>query len=287
MGDRAQVVQVVGDAPAVVLLHGWPVTSAHWRFVVPALVEAGHRAVVIALPGLGSESTLSNRQGPYDKLSLVQEIRAIVDNPANGIASFALIGHDWGATVAWLLAAEMGQRVTHLVLEEEIPPGVEVVIPEPGLSHYPNWHGQYLRTPGLAETELVGREETFYRKFLEESAGPAGLDPNALEDYISAYQSAGQLEATIGLYRSSDIDAKSVRRAKGKIETPVLTIGGEYGLGNAVHKTFAALSEGVNVRHLNVLEAGHYPAEQVSELVIPTLLAYLKNVKTERLEGEK
>jgi pimeloyl-ACP methyl ester carboxylesterase len=276
MGDPAQVVQVVGDGPAVVLLHGWPVTSAHWRFIVPALVEAGHRAVVIDLPGLGSESTSSNRQGPYDKPSLVKEVRAIVDNPANGIASFALIGHDWGATVAWLLAAEMGERVTHLVLEEEIPPGVDVVIPEPGLSHYPNWHGQYLRTPGLAETELVGREETFYRKFLEESAGPAGLDPNALEDYISAYQSAGQLEATIGLYRSGDLDAEAVQGAKGKIETPVLTIGGEYGLGNSVHQTFAALSEGANVRHLNVLGAGHYPAEQVPELVIPTLLAYLR-----------
>lgn len=280
MGDRAQVVQVVGDGSAVVLLHGWPVTSAHWRFVVPALVDAGHRAIVVALPGLGSESSLSNSPGAYDKPSLVREVRAIVDNPANGAASFALIGHDWGATVAWLLAAEMGQRVTHLVLEEEILPGVDVVIPEPGRSHYPDWHGQYLRTPGLAEAELVGREEAFYRKFLEESAGPTGLDSIALEDYLSAYQSAGQLEATIGLYRSSDVDAEAVRRAKGKIETPVLTIGGEYGLGDAVHQTFAALSEGANVRHLNVLGAGHYPAEQVPELVIPTLLAYLKSVET-------
>ena len=56
-----------GAGPAVVLMHGWPVTAYHWRHTVPALVAAGYRAITVELRGLGGTSVGS---GPFDKETL-------------------------------------------------------------------------------------------------------------------------------------------------------------------------------------------------------------------------
>lgn len=99
-----------GSGPAVVLLHGWPVTSFHWRLTVPALVEKGFRAVTIDLRGLGAST---GGAPDYAKETLARDVIGVLGQV--GVDSFAVVGHNWGGTVAYLLAAAWRDRVRALV----------------------------------------------------------------------------------------------------------------------------------------------------------------------------
>lgn len=270
MVERARVVEDRGSGEVVLLLHGWPVTALHWRFLIPALLAAGRRVIVVGLPGLG---VLEAAIGPYDKQTLARDVRGLVDRV--GLDRFAVVGHDWGGTVGYLLARDVGSRVRMLVVEEEIPPGSEATIPEPGRSHYPTWHGPFLRSRGLAEALVPGREDVLYRTFLIESAGPTPLDSTALNAYVTAYSTLQALTATLGYYRTAREDAAAMREhASEPLVAPVLTIGGEFGMGTAVADAWSAV--GTQVQHLQVPRAGHYPLEQSPDVVLPALISHLR-----------
>jgi pimeloyl-ACP methyl ester carboxylesterase len=261
-------IEDVGAGSVVLLLHGWPVTIYHWRHTSPALVAAGLRPIAVELEGLGS----SSQGGPFDKEALARNVIRLVDRP--GVDSFAILGHDWGGTVGYLLAADLPRRVTRLVVEEEMLPGIETTIPEPGAQYYPHWHGPFLRVPGLAEALVPGREDAFYGAFLRESAGPVPLPDDALATYIDAYRAPSTVGATVGYYRTAAADAEAVRRrAATPLAMPVLTIGGEFGMGRAVATSFGTVAS--RVEHRQVAGAGHYPAEQRPDEVNATLVKFL------------
>jgi pimeloyl-ACP methyl ester carboxylesterase len=265
----AQVIQDEGSGPAVVLLHGWPVTPSHWRHVIPPLLDTHHRVLTVVTPGLAGGRDVRTT---YAKEAVADAVLQALDG--QGLTSFALIGHDWGATVAYLLAADNGGRVSALVAEEEIPPGVATGIPEPGRSHYPTWHGPFLRSPGLAEALLPGREDAFHRAFLNQSAGRDPLEAAVLDEYVAAYRGEDALAATLGYYRSVEADIRAVRRrAASPLATPTLTVGGELAMGTAVRDAFGSLAR--QVQHVQVPNAGHYPLEQAPVLVLPTLTCFL------------
>ncbi|MER7251303.1 alpha/beta hydrolase [Kribbella sp. NPDC000426] len=178
-----------------------------------------------------------------------------------GLDRFALIGHDWGASVALLLAAARPEAVNAIVIEEEILPGIDVALPAPGAEHYPAWHGPFNRTPGLAEQLVPGREDAYYGTFLRQSAGPAGLAPDTVRAYIDAYTTYDALEAGLGYYRTRADDIADVQRLQqNPIHTPVLAIGGRYAMGTAVADGLRTLVTDITAVVLE--QSGHYPAEQ-------------------------
>ncbi|WP_309235333.1 alpha/beta hydrolase [Streptomyces sp. TRM64462] len=274
MGDgvRLAVTDSGGDGPVVLLLHGWPVTSYHWRLTVPALAEAGFRAVTADLRGLGNSTAGSGR---FDKESLAGDVIALADRL--GVPRFAVVGHDWGGTVGYLAAAAHPRRVWALAVEEEVLPGIDVEIPEPGRGHYPDWHGPFNRRAGLAETLVLGREYAYYGTFLRQSAGPAplSLSGDAERVYLDAYRRPGTLAAGLGYYRTAETDAAAVRaRSHHLLDVPVLAIGGRYGMGTAVTRCLARVA--TDVQDLQIAQSGHYPAEQDPAAVNPELTSFLR-----------
>lgn len=258
-----------GAGSVVLLLHGWPVTAHHWRHTSPALVAAGLRPIAVELRGLGMSSS---HAGPFGKETLARDIVRLVDRL--GVNSFDIIGHDWGGTVGYLLAADLAERVTRLAVEEEMLPGTAASVPEPGARYYPSWHGPFLRVPGLAEALVPGREDAFFGTFLRESAGPEPLPEDVRPTYLAAYRAPSALEATVGYYRSADADAEAVRRrAASPLTIPVLTIGGEFGMGRGVAASFGAVARRVD--HRQIAGAGHYPAEQRPNEVNDALVRFL------------
>jgi pimeloyl-ACP methyl ester carboxylesterase len=254
-----------------VLLHGWPVTSDHWRYLVPALETAGITAVPVTLPGLGAvpDSGVTS----FRKESLAGWVRARL--ATEGVSRFAIIGHDWGATVGYLIAAQAPESVSGLVVEEEILPGVAVQIPEAGRGYYPSWHGPFNRAPGLAEKLVPGREAAYYGTFLEQSAGPTGLHPDALQAYIKAYSTPGVLGAGLAYYRTGAEDAGDIQAlATQPLSTPVLAIGGRHAMGTAVADAMATLAS--EVTPLVFEQSGHYPAEQEPDRVNPAIVQFLQ-----------
>jgi pimeloyl-ACP methyl ester carboxylesterase len=270
IGDGVHLaIEENGAGRPVVLLHGWPVTADHWRRTAPALVAAPFRVIAVELRGLGGTSS---GPGPYDKETLAGEVVRLLARL--DVGSFAVVGHDWGGTVGYLLAADLPERVSALAVEEEMLPGIDAAIPEPGRSHYPSWHGPFNRAPGLAEALVPGREDAYHGAFLRESAGPEALDDDATSAYLAAYRSPASLEATVGYYRTGAADADAVRaRATKALEMPVMTIGGEFGMGHGVAASLGRVAR--RVEHVQVEGAGHYPAEQRPDAVNDALAAFL------------
>lgn len=257
------------DRPTVVLLHGWPVTQDHWRHLLPALDAAGVTAIPLTLPGLG---TPPPQHQSFRKKDIAADVRD--DLSVRGISRFALVGHDWGATVAMHLAAMAPDAVTGIVIEEEILPGIDVDIPLPGADHYPSWHGPFNRKPGLAEGLVPGREAAYYGTFLRQSAGPAGLDAEIEQSYIAAYTTPGVLDAGLSYYRTRDADLADIKLlGTAQITTPVLALGGRYAMGDAVASGIRHVATDVTGTVLD--HSGHYPVEQEPEQATGAIIEFL------------
>ena len=97
-----------GAGSPVVLLHGFPELAYSWRHQVPALVDAGYRAIAPNLRGYGGSSAPSD-PAEYDQLTLARDVTGLLD--ALELDRAVVVGHDWGATLAWTTALAHPDRV--------------------------------------------------------------------------------------------------------------------------------------------------------------------------------
>lgn len=101
------------NGEVILLLHGWPDDIRSWRCVAPILHAAGFRTITPYLRGHGhtrflSSSTIRDGRG----VALAQDAIDLAD--ALGLRDFAVLGHDWGARTAYILAALFPARVTRI-----------------------------------------------------------------------------------------------------------------------------------------------------------------------------
>lgn len=100
------------NAPAAILLHGFPDSSVVWSAVTPLLVEGGYRVIAPDMRGFG-ETDMPERLADYDIQSgAAVDVVAILDHLK--IDRAHIVGHDFGAPVAWSLAAQQPERFISL-----------------------------------------------------------------------------------------------------------------------------------------------------------------------------
>jgi len=104
--------EVTGDGRPVVLLHGFPDAGRIWREQVPALAEVGFRVIVPDLRGCG-RSDKPPAVEAYTMQRLVGDVLAVMSDARAERAH--VVGHDWGAALAWVIATWAGASVDHLV----------------------------------------------------------------------------------------------------------------------------------------------------------------------------
>lgn len=107
-GIRLKVLEA-GAGPPVLLLHGFPDSGDLWREVAPRLVAAGHRVIAPDLRGFGdSEAPAGPRHYAIDRV--LADMLALLAQPGVG-GPVRVMGHDWGAVIAWCLAMFHPERV--------------------------------------------------------------------------------------------------------------------------------------------------------------------------------
>lgn len=111
VGIEFDVTGPEGGRP-VILLHGFPDSSRVWRHQVPALADDGFRVVCPDLRGYG-RSDKPEGIDAYNLMLLAGDVLAVLDSL--GLERAHFVGHDWGAGLAWGLAALAPGRVDHLV----------------------------------------------------------------------------------------------------------------------------------------------------------------------------
>jgi pimeloyl-ACP methyl ester carboxylesterase len=102
LDDVSLEVGDTGTGSPVLLLHGWPDTADLWRHQVPALVADHYRVLAPDLRGFGGSSRPAEVQA-YEMPHLVGDVVGVLDHLS--IPRAHLVGHDWGAAIAWMTAS--------------------------------------------------------------------------------------------------------------------------------------------------------------------------------------
>ncbi len=104
--------EVTGDGSPVMLLHGFPDSGRLWRNQIPALVDAGFKVIVPDQRGYGRSDKPADIDA-YQIPFLCGDVMAVLDDV--GVERAHIVGHDWGAAVAWAMASLVPDRVDRLV----------------------------------------------------------------------------------------------------------------------------------------------------------------------------
>jgi pimeloyl-ACP methyl ester carboxylesterase len=262
---------ICGSGSPLLLLHGWPQTWYAWRAVMRHLQD---RYLLVApdLRGLGESSRPA--QG-YDIASVAGDLGQLMAEEL-GCPRYAVAGHDWGGPVAYALAARERVAVTHLAV-------LDVTIPGDGRAAGTNqggrrWHHAFHQVPELPEALVAGREEHylgwFYRNF---GARSDALAPAAIEEYLRHYRDPAALRAGFAYYRNIPISAAFTagERARGKLDMPVLALGGRDGWGRGDETAESCRQVAHHVTGRVIDQAGHWLLEEQPAQVAAALAEFL------------
>ena len=102
-----------GEGPLVVLIHGFPEFWYSWRHQIPALVEAGYRVIAPDMRGYNLTDSPAKTSN-YTVDLLASDVVALIQHA--GEQRSHVVGHDWGAAIAWQLAMRYPQHLDQLAI---------------------------------------------------------------------------------------------------------------------------------------------------------------------------
>jgi len=255
-----------GHGTALILLHGYAETSRMWRPIIPTL--AGKFMVIAPdLPGIGDSSI------PADGMDMKRAAICIHDLARSlGVQKAEVVGHDIGLMVAYAYAAQFPDEVSKLVLMDAFLPGVAGWEPIYNDSHY--WH---FRFNGPTPEALVsGRERIYFSYFWNDLAADKNhsLPIADREAYIAAYSRPGRMRSAWSYFVSFQQAAKDFSQlSQTTLKMPVLSVGGEKSLGDALGQQVKLVATDVTV--VVIKGAGHWILEEKPKETTDALVKFL------------
>jgi len=295
-----------GEGPLVLLCHGWPELSYSWRHQIAALAEAGFRVVAPDMRGFGRSSAPQPIEA-YSIFDLVGDMVALVAELKETRA--AIIGHDWGAPVAWHAALFRPDLFTAVAGLSVPPPWRGRGRPLETLRKggVTNFYWQYFQAPGVAESELErdvaltmrgilggGFSDPVRSLFIPEGGGflgevapdrslPDWLSEAELALFVEAYKASG-FRGGLNWYRNIDRNWDLTAPWHGaQIRQPSLFIAGSKDpvISDAMSGKQVAGIERVlpNIQQKLIIDgAGHWIQQERPQEVNAALIAFLKKV---------
>ncbi len=161
-----------GSGPLVLFCHGWPESWYSWRHQLAAVAAAGYRAVAPDMRGYGSTDAPLEVE-KYTMLHLVGDMVELVQ--ALGARQAVIVGHDWGAPVAWnsaMLRPDLFRAVVGMSVPYAPPSRVDFLSALEKLGIH-DFYIQYFQTPGVAEAEFERDVEASVRRIQFSASGDA------------------------------------------------------------------------------------------------------------------
>jgi pimeloyl-ACP methyl ester carboxylesterase len=240
-----------GEGDPIVLLHGFPQTWFEWRHIIPQLIANNYTVIAPDMRGLGDS-----------------------ERPETGYSKIYLVAHDWGSAVAYSYAAAHPQGVNKMVILDIVLPGFGL---EEAANFSPNglWHLSFHAVRDLPEKLIEGKEDTYLNWFYDWTYNQSAITSEAREEYIKQYSKPGALRAGFEYYRAVFEDAKQNKEyGKDKLDIPILTIGGEAGLGNLTTASFQKVAN--NVTGTTLPNTGHFIPEERPNFLTKQILEFFK-----------
>jgi pimeloyl-ACP methyl ester carboxylesterase len=225
LGDVRLHYVEAGEGPLVLLLHGFPQFWYQWRHQIPALVEAGFRVVAPDMRGYNLSDKLPGVRA-YRVELLARDVERLI--LACGERTATVVGHDWGAIVAWIAAMRHPERVQRLAI---------LNVPHPArfleglLSPMQLLRSSYMfffQIPWFPEEVIRAGDFALLRSVLaRDPVQPEAFAAEDIERYIEAMAQPGALTATLNYYRALLRNPGETRALLQRVEAPVLVIWGE------------------------------------------------------------
>jgi pimeloyl-ACP methyl ester carboxylesterase len=215
VGDLTFDVRVDGpeDGRPVLLLHGFPETSLSWSAVTPLLTRAGLRTYAPDQLGY-SPGARPAEVDAYSTPNLTQVTADLLT--ALDIPRADVVGHDWGANVAWALAAWHPDRVRSLTAVSVPHPAAYTVAyrTDPEQKERSGYIRLFWQA-GKAEDVLLADDARRLRRMLPGGEADSGVPAEAIDEYVAVLSAPGALTAALNWYR-----AMSSRERVDPVEVP-------------------------------------------------------------------
>jgi pimeloyl-ACP methyl ester carboxylesterase len=267
LGDATIHVRVGGSGAAVVLLHGYGDTGDMWA-PLAAELAGNHTVIVPDLRGLGLSS---KPPSGYDKKTQARDVAGVLD--ALTITTADLVTHDIGNMVGFAFAAAYPDRVTRFVIMDAPVPGIgpwEEILKNPLL-----WHFRF-GGPDM-ERLVAGRERIYLDRFWNEfSADPKRWTEDMRNHYAALYALPGAMRAGFSQFAAFDQDAVDNRAwlaAGGRLNMPILAIGGEKSFGLQMAEVMKSAAD--KVEAVSIPAAGHWLMEEQPQATIAAIRSFL------------
>jgi pimeloyl-ACP methyl ester carboxylesterase len=269
-----------GSGDPVLLIPGWPESWIAWRKVLPLLVSAGRRVIVLDPRGFGESDKPA---GGYDLDTAARDLHGFLE--ATNLATAGgidIIAHDVGTWIAHAHAANYPTDVRRLVLTESNIPGVTAFaggLPNE-TANLKSWQFVFNRLNDLPEMLIQGREREYLAWiFATKSFRSYVIDAAALEEYTRQYSAPGAMRAGFAWYRAN-FDAEGLAQAKARaakrLTMPVLALGGSEGVGDALRATVATIGDRVQGGSITGTTegCGHFLPEECPDELTEAVLKF-------------
>ncbi|MBA3868383.1 MAG: alpha/beta hydrolase [Anaerolineae bacterium] len=187
------------DGPLVILLHGFPDFWYGWRKQIDFLAEQGYRVWAPDQRGYNI-SEKPNGIAAYNLDELSADVIGLID--AAGCETSMLVGHDWGAAVAWWTACKYPERLSKLVIMNVPHQNVfrKTVLTDREQS-LRSWYIGFFQIPFIPETLKGAMSESFARG-MQSSSKPGAFTDADMGEYRKAWAQPGALKSMINWYRA-------------------------------------------------------------------------------------
>lgn len=260
----SQASQAGACTGTIVLLHGFPQTARSWEQVTPVLNEAGYRTLAVDQRGYSPGARPEGRRA-YRLDLLSADVVALIERIGTGPVH--LVGHDWGAAVAWVLAAARPDLVRTLTA---------VSVPHPGafvrsmLSSLQAAHSYYMllfQFPRLPEW-VARRHPRIFDAMLRRT----GMPDEAIARVHSDVIDAGALTSAINWYRAMPLSRPGVINKPVRVPTTYVWSDGDVALARRGAELAREYVRGDY--RFEVLEGvSHWVPEEAPESLVQAILA--------------
>jgi pimeloyl-ACP methyl ester carboxylesterase len=299
-----------GEGPLVLMLHGFPELWYSWRHQLPALAEAGYHAVAADVRGYG-DSDRPHEIEAYSMKNHVADALGILD--ALGEETAVIVGHDWGAPMAWNSAVLHPDRYRAVAaLSVPFLPRSPMPPTQMFKAIFQNnfFYMLYFQEPGVAEGEFEpdvrksmlmfmygasaeGRSDPNFDVFMNKPADsklfdglsaperlPDWLTQEDLDTYVRAFEASG-FRGPLNRYRNMDRDWEELPQlGDSTVQQPALYITGDKDPVGTFAPMDPMKASVPNLKIVTIADAGHWTQQEAPERVNEELVGFLKGLRS-------
>lgn len=272
-----------GNAPLVVLLHGFPEHWYAWRHQLDPLAQAGYRVVAPDLRGYNRSSQPPGVDS-YRPDTLVADIRGLIEH--RGPPEATVVGHDWGGLLGWELAIRDPTIVSRLaVLNAPHPAAYRQALRRSPTQLLRSWYVFAAQLPWVPDRLLWAGRDQLVNSIADGTVEPGAFSDATLDRYREAIERAGGLTGPLNYYRAmardtirQELDAAipGQSRREERVDCPTLVCWGERDpvLDGAL---LDGLDEWVpNSRIVRLPDVSHWVQAEAPERVNTELIRFLR-----------